>query len=163
MSLNEIVKARIQLAAILILAVFAFSLIFSQKASPNFPPLFALKRIQEKAYLNLKGNPQDKLDYMSILLNRRLEELDSIVTSKSYDYLLYSSLRYSTLAGQITEIIIENNMKDKVPATIDQFQNHKKVLQDIYVRYPKNTENLEYKYIEDDINYLNLYLDKLSK
>ena len=53
-------------------------------------------------------------------------------------------------------------MKDKVPYQIQKFNNHQEVLQKIYVIYPKNTDNWEWKYIQDDINYLKLYLDKLS-
>jgi len=112
--------------------------------------------------LKLKTNPSDKVDHMSLLLDRRLEELNNQVNGKSYGYILPSASRYSTLAGQITDLIVVSNIKDKVASVTDQFKNHQKVLQKIYVIYPKNTENVEYKYTEDDINYLNLYLDKLS-
>lgn len=163
MSLKKINKTRIQIAAILILAVFALSLILSQKANPDNKLLFALKRVQEKVYLNLRGNPNDKLDYMSNLLDKRAGELDSMVKAQSYCCILNAALRYSTLAGQITEMIEANNMKDRVPQTINQFQKHKEILQKTYIIYPKNMDNFEYKYIEDDVNYLDLYLDKLSK
>lgn len=160
---NLILKTRIQLASIAILVIFALSLILSQSASPDFSPFFALKRVQEKVYLNFKGSPSERVNYMSSLLDRRLDELSSMVKRQSYCCILASALRYSATAGQITEMIEANNIKGKVPAIIDQLQNHKKVLQELYVIYPKNTENMEYKYIEDDINYLDLYLDKLSK
>ncbi len=163
MSLNKINKTKLQIAAILILAVFALSLIFSQKTNPDNKLLFALKRIQEKAFLSLKGNAGDRLDYMSSLLDTRAEELDSMVKAETYCCILNAALRYSTLAGEITEMIEANNMKDKVPAITSQFQKHKEILQKTYIIYPKNMDNFEYKYIEDDINYLDLYLDKLSK
>lgn len=155
-------KVKTQLGSIAVLVIIALSLILSQSASPDSSLLFGLKRVQEKAYLKLKNAPLDKLDYMSLLLDRRLTELDSQVRRQSYGYILPSAQRYSTLAGQITETIIDSNMKDKVGQTMEQFNNHLKVLQDIYVIYPKNTDNVEYKYIEDDINYLKIYLDKLS-
>ena len=163
MEINKKNLTRIKLVSILVLGLFAISLILSQKANPDNLILFPLKRTQENVYLNLKNNPKDKLDYMSTLLDRRLEELDSMVRTKSYCCILNASLRYSTLAGQITENIEVNNMKDIIPSLVSKFQNHKKVLQDIYEIYPKNTENMEYKYIEDDLNYLDLYIDKLSK
>ena len=57
-----------------------------------------------------------------------------------------------------------NKLTDKVPALKQQFENHKKIINEIYVAYPKSVmDNVEYKYIQDDYNYLNLYLDKLSK
>lgn len=156
-------KIKIQLGLIISLVVAALSLILSQTANPDFPPLFALKRVQEKAFLSLKSNPQEKVDYMRSLLNTRLDELNSQVKRESYGYILPSASRYSTLAGEITDFIIGGGLEDQVASTIDQFTSHKKILNDIYVIYPKNTENVEYKYIEDDINYLNLYLDKLGE
>lgn len=156
-------KTKIQLGLIAFLVIAALSLILSQSASPDSPPLFALKRIQEKAFLSLKSSPEDRVEYMNSLLDRRLEELDSQVTRQSYGYILPSALRYFTTAGQITELIISQNMKDKVSSQIEKFLNHRVVLQKIYVIYPKNTENVEYKYIEDDINYLDIYLDQLRE
>lgn len=153
---------KIQLGLIVFMAVFAISLLFAQSASPDAVPFFALKRVQEKVFLNFKSSPKEKVGYMRGLLNNRLEELKSQVNRESYGYILPSALRYSTLAGQITEMVLGNDMNDQIPSIKDQFNNHTKILNEIYVIYPKNTENMEYKYIEDDINYLKIYLDKLN-
>jgi len=139
------------------------SLLLSVKVSPDMPPFFALKRGQEKVFLKLKSSSSDRVDYMSSLLETRLQELQSQVNNKSYGYILPSASRYSTLAGQITDLVAANNMVDKIDALKSQFERHKKVLDDVYIAYPKNTDNVEYKYIQDDFNYLDLYLDKLSK
>lgn len=158
------IKYRIQLGTIIILAVFAISLLLSQKANPDSSALFALKRVQEKVYLKLKSNPASKVDYMSFMLDSRAQELDNIVENKSYGQVLKASLRYSTLAGQITEIIAANNLTDKVQPIKAQFLNHQKIIYATYVFYPKNLpENEEWKYILDDVNYLKLYLDQLEK
>lgn len=146
-----------------ILAVFAISLVLSQKADPSSAPFFYLKRAQEKAFLKLKASPKDKLEYMSFLLDNRLQELSGPIRAGNHNFVLPSSLRYSTLAGQITDLIIANNLKDEVDAIKTKFMDHKKALYDLYVLYPKNTEDTEYKYIEDDINYLKLYINKLSQ
>ena len=156
-------KYRIQLGLIIILALVALSLLLSLKANPDMPPFFALKRIQEKAFLRFKSTAESRVDYMSTLLDSRLEELQNVVKNKNYDYVLRSSLRYSTLAGQITDLIVSNNLTDKIEAVRNQFLNHKKLLDTLYVAYPKNIrDNVEWKYIQDDFNYLNLYLDKLA-
>lgn len=155
-------KTKTQLGLIITLVLFALALIFSQNANPDFPPLFSLKRIQEKAYLSLKNKPEDRVDYLSSLLNKRLAELDSQIRRQSYDYILPSSLRYSALAGQITDLVIANNLTDKVDSIKKMFLDHQKVLHNLDIIYPKNTDNWEWKYIQDDINYLKLYLDKLS-
>lgn len=155
--------AWIQLGLIIILAITTISLVLSPNANPDFPALWGLKRIQEKVFLKFKSTPQDKMNYMGNLLDIRLEEIKNITNNKNYNYLLKSSLRYSTLAGEITKLIINNNMVDQVETTRKQFRDHKIVLNDLYVAYPKNTDNVEYKYLEDDINYLNIYLQKLSE
>jgi len=155
-------RTKIQLGAIFVLVVLVLSLILSQKASPDFPPLFSLKRIQEKAFLTFKSNPVEKVDYMSNLLDHRLQELQNVFNHKNYEYILPSANRYFTLAGEITDLIIANHLTDKIEPIKKQFLSHQKVLNDLYILYPKNTDNTEYKYIEDDINYLKLYLDKLQ-
>lgn len=156
-------KSRIQLGAIIILSFLAISILISQKAAPDAPLFFALKRAQEKVFLKFKSNPEARVDFMSNLLNSRLEELQDVFDHKSYDYILPAASRYSTLAGQITALVVANNMTDKVGAIKNQFLNHQKVIEKIYVAYPKNTDNWEWKYIQDDFNYLGLYLDQLAK
>ncbi len=157
-------KYRIQLGLIIILAVAAFSLLLSLKASPDMLPFFALKRVQEKVFLALKSDASGRVDYMSSLLNARLEELQKVVKNKNYDYVLKASLRYSTLAGQITDLVVGSNLSDKVAGIKTQFLNHQKLIDELYVVYPKNIrDNVEWKYIQDDFNYLKLYLDKLEK
>lgn len=155
-------QTKIQLGLIAILIIFALSLILSQKADPN-SPFFTLKRIQEKVYLKLKQDPEARADYMVFLLNNRLYELDAVVKNKNYGYVLPAASRYSTLAGQITDLVIMNNMKDKVSSLKQTFEDHLQVLNDLYIIYPKNIpDNEEWKYIKDDYNYLKIYLDKLS-
>ncbi len=156
-------KTRIQLALIIILSVFVISLLLSQTAGPDAPLLFGLKRIQEKAFLSMKSSPADKVDYMSSLLESRLSELQNQVNNQSYGYILPSASRYSAIAGQITDLVIDNNLTEKAESLKKQFLSHQKILDAIYVKYPKNTDNMEYKYIQDDYNYLGLYLDKLAK
>ena len=157
-------KLKVQLGLIIILVLFAMSLLLSLKANPDMPPFFALKRVQEKAFLKFKSNVGDRIDYMSSLLNARLEELQNVVKNKNYDYVLKASLRYSTLAGQITDLVVSNNLTDKAELIKNQFLNHQKLLDTLYVAYPKNIpDNVEWKYIQDDFNYLGLYLEKLAK
>ncbi len=162
MSLKEITQAK--LAAIVALVILVISLILSQTAAPDNYLLFSLKRGQETVFLKFKSTPSQKVDYMDGLLDERLSELQTVFNHKSYSSVLPAANRYFTLAGQITDLVVANKLTDKVPAIKQQFENHKKILNDLYVAYPKNNpDNVEYKYIQDDYNYLNLYLDKLSK
>ncbi len=151
----------IKLGLIIILVIFTISLLASQNASPNFPPLFGLKRVQEKSFLSLQTSSEDKLDYMLGLQSNRLSELSTVVKNQNYEYVLGAASRYSSLAGEITDIVLTSH-NDKKAEVKKIFENHQKTLKELYQIYPKNTDNLEYKYIEDDINYLKIYMDKLS-
>lgn len=153
---------KIQLGLIIVLALFAIALFFSPKATPDQELLFNLKRAQENTFLKTKSTPASKVDYLSSMLESRLMELQSVVNKKQYGYVLSAASRYSTLAGQITDLVITNNLTDKASMIKDQFKTHQKVINEIYVIYPKNTDNVEYKYIQDDYNYLTIYLEQLQ-
>lgn len=155
-------KNSVQISLILILLGLVISLILSRNANPD-SPFFGLKRVQEKVFLSIKISPRDKVDYLSALLDLRLKEFENIIKNGSFSYMWSASLRQSTFAGQITELIVANNLKDKVDPIKKQFEEHRGRLDSLYVAYPKNTNNLEWKYILDAINYLNAYLEKLSQ
>lgn len=164
MNLDLKTQTQIRLTAIAVLLIFALALVFSQNANPSFPPLFGLKRVQEKVFLKLKSKPEDRLEYMTHLLNNRLGELSALVNNKNYTFILPSSLRYSSLAGEVTDYTIAINSREIATETKKMFEKHKKALDDLYAIYPKNLpDNEEWKYIKDDYNYLNLYLTKLEE
>lgn len=153
---------KLQIGLIVVLALVATALLFSPKSTPDQELLFSLKRAQENTFLKTKSTPASKVDYLSSMLESRLMELQSVVNKKQYGYVLSAASRYSTLAGQITELVVSNNLTDKVSMIKDQFKTHQKVINEIYVIYPKNTDNVEYKYIQDDYNYLTIYLEQLQ-
>lgn len=155
-------EIRIKKALIAILVVLVILFIFSGNSNPSFPIFYQFKRIQEKIFLGLKISPNDQIEYRHSLLNNRLIELESIVANKKYDYLLYASLRYSTTAGEITDLIIQTDSEDKVSPTTELFMKHKSRLQILVNNYPKD-QNMEWKYLQDDINYLILYLEKFNQ
>lgn len=156
-------KTKVQIGLIVVLLIIAVSLLLSINSNPDNPPLFGLKRAQENVFLSLKTNSQDKVNYLSAILDSRLKEFENVIKNESYGYMWTSSLRYSTFAGRITDLIIANNLTDMVEPIKKQMEEHKKKLDVMYVAYPKNTDNVEWKYILDAINYLNAYLDKLTK
>lgn len=150
----------IQYTSIVILAIFAILLLLSNEATPAFPPAFALKRAQEKFFLNFKTTPQAKIEYYDNLLDNRFKELKSLIEKKQDRYFLLSSLRYSTTVGELTNLIKENNLKEEVEEVKEKLINQQKALRDLLNKY--QDENGEWKYIIDDINYLQIYLEQLS-
>lgn len=152
----------IKLSLIIILSVLAVLLLNIDNINPNWGILYKVKRLQEKTYFNFKSDPATKADYLNQLLDKRLVELENLVEDKKYQFLLSSSLRYSTTAGELTDIVKVNNLDHKTLPLKVKFMSHKVRLQNLLDIYPKDiVGNVEYKYLIDDINYLDLYLAKL--
>ena len=154
-------ETKIKLGLIIVLIVFTISLLLSFKATPA-SIFFPLKRIQEKIFLKFKSNPESQVEYLSSLLNIRLDELRSMAGSENHSYILSSSLRYSSTAGDITRLIKDNKLGSQTKIVVEMFNKHKQVLLKVLENYPKDLDT-ERKYVEDDINYLSIYIDQLSK
>lgn len=148
----------VKLVLIFIFAGILIQLLASSANPSNL--LFPLKRLEEKNTLSNKSNPEDKLNYMLDLADNRLTELSEIVNSKNYRFVLKSSLRYSTQVGEIVNLVKSNNLKDKTQMVTDRLTPHQSVLESLYANYP-DPENTERKYVQDDINYLKIYLSEL--
>lgn len=143
------------------LLILAISILWSTRALPNSEELYDLKRLQEKIFLRLKTNSNDKINYYNMLLDERLNELVSLIENRQFDYILTSSLRYSTTAGLLTEMIINRQMNDSIPAVQKKFKKHQKIIKELDDSYPKD-ENEEWKFIQDDYNYLTIYSQQLA-
>lgn len=149
-----------------IVFIFSLSVIFVlvilniSVANPESQPFYNFKRLSEKVQLSLKSNPKDKVNYQLKLLDKRLAELTFIVEKGISSYVLTTSLRYSTTAGQITEQIIQSGLKDELQKAKEKFEAHLLIVNDLPQKYPKDDE--EIKYIIDDTNYLKIYINLLS-
>lgn len=153
-------KTKIKLSLIIFLVLLIFSLFLSASATPS-SIFFPLKRLQEKIFLKLKPNAPAQVEYLSSLLDIRLEELKIMVDGKDYSTILDASLRYSATAGNITDMVLENKLVAEGNSLKNKLIDQKKTLQEILNSYPVDF-NTERKYIEDDINYLSIYIEKLS-
>lgn len=109
----------------------------------------------------VRSNPEERTKYGLILLDKRLSELVYLVESRQSDYILTSSLRYSTTAGQVTELIIPSRLTALVTPTKEKFREHQKIIKKLDDSYPKD-ESEEWKFIQDDYNYLAIYLQQLT-
>src|SRR3990172_11929828 len=143
-----------------LILIFVLLVLNTGIAMPDSQPLYNLKRLSEKTQLGLKSNQKNKLDYQYKLLDERLRELEFIVETGNSQYVLTTSLRYSTTAGQITELIINNNLKGESQKAKEKFGNHLQVVKDLPAKYPKADE--EVKFIIDDVNYLTTYVNLFS-
>ncbi|MCJ7805546.1 DUF5667 domain-containing protein [Patescibacteria group bacterium] len=152
----KILLRQIKILLTIFLSLFAFSLVFSRNAAPDSPFLFKVRRLQEKTLMFLKFSPESKAKYYEFLLERRLKDLSTVIRDGEPSFILSSSLRYSTTAGQLTELIQKNKMKSEVASVSSIFKEHQKSLSELINSYPKDRDG-EWKYIQDDINYLDTY------
>ncbi len=153
-----------KLAAIIFLVVAAIILLASNGANPHRID-YGFKRAQEKLFLTLKFSPEQKIDYYETLLNKRLGELEYLTYNKKTYILWSSSLRYAATAGEATNLIIQNNLVREANKFVVIFQNHQSQINDLLTNYPGDldpTENNS-KFLEDAINSLTSYIDKLSQ
>lgn len=151
---------RAQVLLIIFLSITAIALLFSNSAKPDNPVLFGLKRYQENIFYNFKG---DKIDYSNTLLAKRLEELKGLANGESARFLWAASLRYSTTAGRITEMIKGKNSKEKALKQIEAFNKDKKEIEQKLEEFPKDFGTDDWKFLEDAINYLNIYIKQLQE
>lgn len=90
------------------IALFVLLLFLSRNAMPN-SGMYSFKRINEKLISITKLKPKDKIDYQILLLSERMREIDFIYHSKSRHLLLSTSMRYSSTAGKLTEMLVAEN------------------------------------------------------
>lgn len=158
----KIIIRQIKILLSILFVIFIVSFLLSQNANPNSLFLYNLKRLQEKTILKLMVSPQNNLGYQTKLLEKRLNEIVTITNLNEHSFILKSSLRYSTTAGQITEYILKNNMRDNISSTQDILKRHHDVLQAVVDKYPKDLD-VEWKFIQDDINYIDIYSKMLRQ
>ena len=124
--------------------------------------LFKLKRAQEKTLMLIKRDPSSKVSYYHILLDKRLKEIIFLIIDRRFNKLVFPSQRYATTAGELTEIIISNNLSEMATPTRKIFTKHQNKIQEILDSYPREI-NDEWKFIQDDFNYLEIYKNQLSE
>lgn len=112
--------------------------------------------------MRLKSSPQSRLEYYTFLLGERLTDLKAVAKDDDTSYILRTSLRYSTTAGQIADFIKENGLTDQIPSVLVLFRNHQDAISKLIESYP-NDFNEDWKFLQDDINYLTIYSSMLSQ
>jgi hypothetical protein len=143
-----------------IVAIIILVLMNVSVANPRSGVFYNLRRLYEKVQLSIRVDPVDKIHYQYRLLDRRLAELSFIAGSGASPYVLSTSLRYSTTLGQITDLIVQNNMTDEVLTAKEKFDMQLTIVENLINKYPK--DDSEFKYVVDDANYLEIYINKLS-
>jgi len=109
---------------IILLVLAGVTLYYVSKDTTPSSSLFYGKRIIENFILATKIKPEDRADYYSQLLDVRLKELQTLYDDEQFDLIISASLRYSTIAGRLTETIKTHNLTDQSPHVKEQFNRH---------------------------------------
>lgn len=133
--------------------------ISNESINPGDGFKFSFKRLREKVMLALVSfSSQSKYNYQKDLLTKRLAELKYVVDNKDIANIQTTSQRYSATAGQIAELVVNNNLDKKATQSI--FSLQLQVLKDIQKQF--NDTTAEWRFIEHDIDYVKSYISQLN-
>jgi len=144
------------LTAVFMILVLMF---FAKDSKPD-ESMYKVRRLQEKMTVFTKISPQEKVEYYLSLLDKRFMEMQYVYDKKLDYFAVSTSLRYSATAGEIVEIIKKNNLSAMIPEVRENFENHKTGIKNILDSYPYTNE--KWKFFQDALNYLDLYLGQLE-
>ena len=122
---------------------------------------YVFKRVQEKIGNFLSLSNGNKVSSYRRLVNVRLAELKFIIENKKQAYFEKSTQRYFTTAGELTSLLISKNLKNDFGPVTEQLQSHIPILEKLRDSYDPRTA--EWRFVEDDINYIKGYMGDLSK
>lgn len=135
--------------------------IADESVNPESDYNYILKRMKEKFILMfLSFSVDKKANYYTKLVNVRLAELKHVVSNKDIANIQTSSQRYFSTAGQLEQYLLKNNLSNTKGLAKDLFTSHISKLEVLRDTYSYDTS--EYRFIQDDINYLKSYISDLS-
>lgn len=133
-----------------------------QSVNPKDGYRYSIKRAWEKGVLFvLSVSKEKKVDYYQELLDKRLSELYKISEGKEIAQIEKGTQRYFTTAGELSEFIINHRLTGKIDSTRELFEKHLVALESFEQNFNPSTS--EWRFLEDDINYLKTYLSRLTR
>lgn len=121
---------------------------------------YLLKRIGEKISMFFAFSNERKIQNYKKLVNVRLSELKFVIENKEMAYFEKSTQRYFTTAGQLTELLISASIGSEFTPVKEELLSHIPVLTKLRDTYDPGTA--EWRFVEDDINYIKGYINNLS-
>ena len=122
---------------------------------------YLLKRVKEKIGLFFSFSNESKIDSYKKLTKIRLAELKYIIEKNQMGYFEQSTQRYFTTVGQLTALVTSKNLTGQYIPVKDELLSHIPVLTKLRDSYDYDTA--EWRFVEDDINYVKGYIDSLPK
>lgn len=133
-----------------------------EKVNPSDGFYYGLKRFKEKLYLTFLFYSKDKkIDYYRELVSRRLAELKYVVENKDMANFENATTRFFVAAGQLTDFLTKNGTADQKSEAVKFLSSHTLVLEGLRDTFG-DQEKAEWRFIQDDINYLTMYINQLK-
>lgn len=122
---------------------------------------FVLKRMGEKIMLTAYSIMPNKKCYLyQNLIESRLSELYAIAKEKDIANIETTSSRYSSTVGQATDYVLSKQLTDCKNSMKDKLSKHVPALKQAQEGFDYVTA--EWRFIENDINTLKIYSEKLQ-
>ena len=141
-------------------SVIAQSDIKYESVNPPDGLSYLFKRINERIIMFLSFSDESKIQNYQKLVEVRLAELKFIIEKKDAAYFEQSTQRYFTTAGQLTDFLTSKNKKNKFEQVKNEFSSQIPVLEKLRDNFDSSTA--EWRFVEDDINYIKGYTSNLS-
>lgn len=155
------------------LNLFATSSLAEDQASPTAtattipyesvnPPdgfSYVIKRVKERVGTFFAFSNEAKVKNYQNLADVRLAELKYVVDNKKQAYFEKSTQRYFTSVGELTEFVKSKNLKTNSESIKKNLNSQIPILNTLRDQYEFGTA--EWRFLEDDINYIKGYINDL--
>ncbi len=131
-----------------------------ENVNPDNSSSYKVKRLKEKVTLIFKFSAKAKSAHLSKLLAKRMDELTYIVENKKMFYFEKATLRYSATAGQLSEVIVAKSLKSEAGSAKEQMEAYIPQIEKLQENF--SSDSAEWRFLQDDINSLKIYIDKLT-
>lgn len=132
-----------------------------EEVNPTDGFKYLLKRLGEKVkLLVLTTNPATKASFYKTTLGRRLSELKFVIEKPEMAYFEKATLRYSATAGVLTDYVLKKGLTSEKAEVSKLLSSHLPVVQKLMEVYDPTTA--EWRFVKQDADYLQLYLEQLK-
>ncbi|OGM74048.1 hypothetical protein A2382_00725 [Candidatus Woesebacteria bacterium RIFOXYB1_FULL_38_16] len=132
-----------------------------EKINPSDSYSYSVKRLKEKLSFFFAFSKEKKYTHYQKMLDRRLSELDFILTNKDGAYIQTATQRYSAHAGKLTEFLISSKLTNHYEETINKFLKHRNYIERLSLQY--DTTTAEWRFVKYDLDYLDTYTSQLKE
>lgn len=132
-----------------------------EKINPSNYSAYQFKRLKEEVLLRFYSRSKPKkAEYLCNLIDKRLAELKYTVFKDDMAVFEDSNNRYFTSIGKCADYLNENNFSKEKLFVVEKIKLHKPILEEMKNKYEQTTA--QWRFIRDNINYIDLYTDQLG-